>query len=127
MPSNLREYISRQKDVHDGRGELIVGFFGSGDGAAGSRANYMVVDTDYDTFAIVYSCSPKPLIPVKKESLWLLTRVQYPTKSLVEQAYTRMRQLGLPVDSLEKTSQSNCQLLPPPGEGEPTLTLESLG
>ena len=55
----------------------------AGDG--GSEANYRVVDTDYTNYAIVYDCSPFPVI--KKESLWLLTRKQWPDKSLVEWAY----------------------------------------
>ena len=44
-----------------------------------------MVDTDYTNYAIVYDCSPFPVI--KKESLWLLTRKQWPDKSLVEWAY----------------------------------------
>ena len=32
----------------------------NGDG--GTEANYKVVDTDYDSYAIVYDCSPFPLI-----------------------------------------------------------------
>eukprot|EP00090_Calanus_glacialis_P005188 TRINITY_DN13993_c0_g1_i1.p1 TRINITY_DN13993_c0_g1~~TRINITY_DN13993_c0_g1_i1.p1 ORF type:complete len:209 (-),score=39.58 TRINITY_DN13993_c0_g1_i1:135-761(-) len=109
------------------RAEFIVGFegipFSNGDG--GSEANYKVVDTDYDSYAIVYDCSPFPLI--KKESLWLLTRKQNPDPKLVKWAYSRMRSLGLPVGSLQKTTQTNCSLLPPPGQAKPAVTIESLG
>ena len=40
----------------------------AGDG--GSEANYRVVDTDYDSYAIVYDCSPFPVI--KKGELVLM-------------------------------------------------------
>ena len=62
-----------------------------------------MVDTDYDSYAIVYDCSPFPLIKKGElvvvevvmifyllylpESLWLLTRQQWPSKSLVQWAY----------------------------------------
>merc|ERR1711970_1040696 len=109
------------------RAEFIVGFegipFGNGDG--GSEANYKVVDTDYDNYAIVYDCSPKFVL--KKESLWLLTRKQIPDRSLVKWAYSRMRALGLPVGSLRRTPQTDCEDLPPPGQAAPALTIESLG
>ena len=77
----------------------------AGDG--GSEANYRVVDTDYDNYAILYDCSPFPVIKKGQlvvvmvvrevmiiikpftlpESLWLLTRQQWPDKNLVQWAY----------------------------------------
>ena len=83
------------------------------------------MDTDYDNYAIVYDCSPFPLI--KKESLWLLTRKQWPDQSLVQWAYRRMKSLGLPVGALRRTPQSDCKKLPPVGAGAPSNSLESLG
>jgi lipocalin len=109
-------------------GEFIVGFsnipFGGGGG--GNTPNYRVVDTDYSSYAIVYNCNPF-LGFLKKESLWLLTRAQFPSKYLVSNAYRKMDQLGLPRRSLAKTPQNKCSKLPAPGSANFQLSLESLG
>jgi len=119
---------ARPANPYSKRAEFIVGFegipFGNGDG--GTEPNYKVVDTDYKSYAIVYDCSPFFGF-FKKESLWLLTRQQYPSKKLVQWAFRRMNQLGLPTKSLEKTPQSGCGKLPAPGSGQFQLTIESLG
>jgi len=72
--------------------------------------NYVVVDTDYTSFAIVYSCSK--VWRSSRESLWLLTREQKPAATLVEEAYSTMTEFGLPVGSLKTTNQDNCEALP---------------
>jgi len=109
------------------RAEFAVGFasvpFGGG---SSNEANYRVVDTDYDTYAIVYDCSPS-LLFFKKESLWLLTRQQRPSKYLVDRAYRKMRELGLPVGALAKTPQTGCGALPAPGRANAQFSVESLG
>ena len=109
--------------ISDRSSSLLTPVSVAGDG--GSEANYRVVDTDYENYAIVYDCSPFPVI--KKESLWLLTRKQWPDQSLVSWAYRRMRSLGLPVDKLARTSQTGCNKLPAVGAGSATNSLESLG
>ena len=50
----LREFrVSFRLNIHILMDLLAV----AGDG--GTEANYKVVDTDYDNYAIVYDCSPK--------------------------------------------------------------------
>jgi len=108
-----------------GRAELKVAFDVVPFGQGGNEPNYFVVDTDYTTYSIVYNCNPKLFL--KKESLWLLTRQQKPSTSLVQRAHRKMIDLGLPVSALRKTDQDDCADLPAPGQGVFRFTPESLG
>ena len=54
-----------------------MSFFGFGS----SEPNYQVLDTDYDTYAVVYSCNPKrSTVP----SLWFLARTPTISEELIE-------------------------------------------
>jgi len=97
------------------KGELVVSFAGTPNvGTAGTRAtakaNYIVVDTDYTSYTIVYSC--KNIFFARKESLWILTRAQKPDQSIIDTAYGKASELGLPVSSLRVTDQDGCSALP---------------
>merc|ERR1719400_2762909 len=76
-----------------------------------SRPNYRVLATDYENYSIVYDCLDI-LGLFKAESLWLLTRAQFPDQDLVEEGYKRMADWELPVDSLAVTDQTGCENLP---------------
>ena len=51
-----------------------------------SRPNYRVLATDYENYSIVYDCLDI-LGLFKAESLWLLTRAQFPDQDLVDEGY----------------------------------------
>jgi len=73
--------------------------------------NYAVVETDYTGYSFVYICD-QYLGLFKVESLWLLTREQTPSAEFVQAAYSRMTELGLPVQILKETPQTDCDVLP---------------
>merc|ERR1712215_431927 len=97
------------------KGEFIVSFYGipfqNPDSDEGGVPNYLVVATDYDSYAIVYNCKSGYLY--NSESLWVLTRDQFPSQDLVNQTYSLMSNLSLPVQSLDKTPQDDCDKMPP--------------
>merc|ERR1712045_13452 len=76
-----------------------------------SRPNYRVLSTDYQNFAIVYDCLDIFGI-FKAESLWFLTRDQFPAQELIDEGYKMMTDWSLPVDSLSVTDRSGCENLP---------------
>ena len=55
-------------------GKLIVNFDSQPSFARSTTTNYNVVDTDYNSYAIVYSCGEKVFGLIKSECLWILTR-----------------------------------------------------
>jgi len=77
-----------------------------------SRPNYRVLATDYENFAIVYDCLDILGGAFKAESLWLLTRAQFPDQDILDDGYKRMADWELPVDSLSETDQTGCENLP---------------
>merc|ERR1712059_1567 len=91
------------------RGELYVSFgFG---GNTSTTPNYSVIKTDYKSFSVVYTCSSF-LWLFKKESLWLLTRDQIPSRATVQEATSVMQVNDLPLKKLKRTEQTGCELLP---------------
>merc|ERR1711997_395403 len=89
--------------------EFVVNFYDVP--VENSRPNYRVLATDYLNYAIVYDCLDILNI-FKAESLWLLTRSQFPDQDTVDQGYEMMREWNLPVSSLKVTNQTGCQNLP---------------
>ena len=45
---------------------------------------FRVVDTDYETYSVVYSCIPYPFF--KDEIMWILTRARIPDSSIITTA-----------------------------------------
>jgi len=99
----------------EGKANFIVAFdgipFQDSESDEGGVPNYLVVATDYDNFAVVYNCKSGYIY--NSESLWVLTREQFPTQELVDDTYSLMSNLTLPVKSLAKTPQEDCEKMPP--------------
>lgn len=74
------------------------------------EANYEVLDTDYETFAVVYTCS-RFLGLFHGKVVWILSRVRFPPQSLLDHAFDVIRANGLSTSYLATTDQTDC-----PGE-----------
>lgn len=85
-------------------GELIVNF--GGFQPESTSTNYNVVDTDYENYAVVYSCNNKLFF--KSEILWILTRKQFPSPYLIKDIKKRIRSFGLDTRRLKRTNQKGC-------------------
>ena len=66
---------------------------------------FRIVDTDYETYAVIYSCIPYPFF--KDEIVWILTRAHTPDSSVITTAENIIKD-KLPkysLDNFKKTKQ----------------------
>ncbi|KAK3870477.1 hypothetical protein Pcinc_024303 [Petrolisthes cinctipes] len=81
---------------------LTVSFQGIpfGDGS------YNVLDTDYTSYAIVWSC--QDLLLFNTQILWILTREQNPSSTLIDNVRQIIENRGITLLFLKPTDQTNC-------------------
>ncbi|KAL0851486.1 hypothetical protein ABMA28_007281 [Loxostege sticticalis] len=72
----------------------------------GFEANYLIVDTDYTSYALVYSCRYFGIFNLS--FAWILTREQNPPDSVVQKAYHAADKNGIDRQYFLKTEQTNC-------------------
>jgi apolipoprotein D and lipocalin family protein len=72
-----------------------------------AEANYNVLFTDYDQFAVVYSCSGF-LGLINAKSVWILSRTRIASPQVIEKAYEVLRQNQISTAFLAETDQRNC-------------------
>jgi apolipoprotein D and lipocalin family protein len=83
-------------------------------------ASLVVLDTDYDNYAVMWSCSN--IGPVgHTESVWVLTRERVPPGPVLQSAYGVLDKFKISRTFFVQTDQTDCVTLPPPIEAiDPT-------
>jgi lipocalin len=92
-------------------GKLGVSFssiFNTGS-VSGNSSNYIVVDTDYTNYSLVYSCSVTFYGLIKNEQAWILSRARTLNQTIVDNLFVKIKAIspGI-INSVKKTDQTKC-------------------
>ncbi|KAG7310786.1 hypothetical protein JYU34_003607 [Plutella xylostella] len=77
-------------------------------------AEYSILDTDYDNYAVVWSCSG--IGPVHTQNAWVLTRARIAPTNVMQAAYGVLDKYKISRAFFVKTNQADCNILPSPVE-----------
>ncbi|RUS71427.1 hypothetical protein EGW08_020810 [Elysia chlorotica] len=72
----------------------------------GGKANYLIMDTDYDNFSVVYSCSQLSIFRI--ELAWILTRQKGVRPANLDSIYQRLTGYGVNVTNFKLVDHSDC-------------------
>ncbi len=70
-----------------------------------NSGQYNVLETDYTTYTVIYSCSELPL-GFKKEIAWIMSRTKSLDETLVQRIMIEWKGKGVNVDQFIKIDQS---------------------
>ncbi|KAF2354569.1 Lipocalin/cytosolic fatty-acid binding domain [Trinorchestia longiramus] len=100
--------VAEKVDPSSTEAKLRVSFTSTPFAAAPSeRGNYWVLETDYTSYAVVWSCR-QDNDDSNRQNLWILTRDRVPTVRTLAKARKAIETRGLDYNSLTVTDQYNC-------------------
>ncbi|NP_001140192.1 32 kDa apolipoprotein precursor [Bombyx mori] len=76
------------------------------------ESEFSILDTDYDNYAVMWSCSG--IGPVHTQNTWLLTRERLPSLMAMQNAYAVLDRFKISRTFFVKTNQADCTILPDP-------------
>lgn len=74
----------------------------------GPAAPYWVIGTDYQNYAVVFSCADFGGL-FNTRNVWILTRERHPPQNVIQTAYDVLDSKGITRSFLTKTDQSGCE------------------
>ena len=90
----------------DKTANLIVNF--NSQPVKSNTTNYRVLETDYESYSLVFSCSNVLKDKLKIEYLWILTRQQFPDEQMIKNLYEKLARLNFNTNMLWQTRQTDC-------------------
>ncbi|XP_042878650.1 apolipoprotein D-like [Penaeus japonicus] len=94
-------------DPASGEAKLVVSFSPFGGAPSGGDGNYWVLDTDYTSYAVVWSCAFDVKV-ANGQFLWILMRDQNPDPQRLNYVRSLIHNRGLDLTRLQRTDQTNC-------------------
>lgn len=80
--------------------------FGNQPGFDPTIPNYLIMDTDYNNFSVVYSCTEESIFKI--EFAWILTRQRGVAPTNLNSLYGRLTGYGVNVTNFKLVDHSNC-------------------
>ncbi|CAH1962382.1 unnamed protein product [Acanthoscelides obtectus] len=73
-----------------------------------TESTLTILDTDYDNYAVIWSCSG--LGPIHAQSVWVMTRERIPSGPVMQRAYGILDKFRISRSFFVKTDQEGCAL-----------------
>jgi len=80
------------------------------------ESSYTVLDTDYDDYSVVWSCSGLGLF--NTQNAWVMTRERNPSVTTLQKAYAVLDKYKIGRTFFVKTDQTDCQIAEPVDEND---------